>query len=372
MDVNQTPPLRAGVLSDALELTTGDRNATYGDPLVNMQRTAELFNAFLDSKLRKNLNASDVAGLLALLKIARIAGDTPDPHRDSYVDGAAYLAIAYECAKRSHDATDGYKACPQNPVRKSNAYSELNPRYTSNPIIFCPDTEAVGHGASSFPDPESAPEDLHVYLDIKCSNAARFGEVGRYIKNYLADKGYPLRSTIKREYPQYRRENLDYWAFFATETLLPDSVFVDLWQSINTPGWCEKDRQSKLNLEFETYSHPVPEASKPEAEAKTFLYSFKIPAPLSQTDSNFSLVYGLICNIVTLNGFAIIKPPKKQAYPPNTTNLYTTYVVTFSTLTPLPQNLMDQIAAGLDKLSKEGATPAIVHPPISEQELPAG
>jgi len=137
MDVKPTPPLRAGVLSDALELTTGDRNQTYGDPYENMQRTADLFNAFLGSKLRKNLNARDVASLLALLKLARIGGEKDVPHRDNYVDGAAYLAIAYECAQRPYAATDDHQYASPNSGRKSKPNLEFE-TYSYPPIVHPP------------------------------------------------------------------------------------------------------------------------------------------------------------------------------------------------------------------------------------------
>jgi len=64
-----------------------------------MQATGCLWEIYLRAKYdgkEINIQADDVAIMMALLKIARLAV-TPE-HRDSAVDGAAYLAIAHECA----------------------------------------------------------------------------------------------------------------------------------------------------------------------------------------------------------------------------------------------------------------------------------
>lgn len=83
---------RAKILAKADELTHGDRNKNYGTPLTNHQRIASLWSTYLETEIRPD----QVAICMALVKIARLI-ETPD-HLDSYVDGAAYIAIAGEMA----------------------------------------------------------------------------------------------------------------------------------------------------------------------------------------------------------------------------------------------------------------------------------
>lgn len=87
-----TIPIRVGILQEAINLTAGDRNRTYGDPVQNMQHIADIFNAITG----RDLTAWDVATLHRATKLARSA--TNKTHRDSTVDETAYGGIAYECA----------------------------------------------------------------------------------------------------------------------------------------------------------------------------------------------------------------------------------------------------------------------------------
>lgn len=89
---------RNEILTAANQLTHHDRLAIYGDPLVGMRCAAQLKEVY-----RKYSNTRspehDEAMARVFEKIARIA--TGDYHRDNYVDGAAYLAIAGECEERT-------------------------------------------------------------------------------------------------------------------------------------------------------------------------------------------------------------------------------------------------------------------------------
>ncbi len=87
--------IRAEILRDAEALTTGDRNRDYGEPRQNMARIAEIFNAMTGG----SLDAREVALFHLATKLARL--DHSRGHRDSYVDGAAYLAIAFEVSDAS-------------------------------------------------------------------------------------------------------------------------------------------------------------------------------------------------------------------------------------------------------------------------------
>jgi hypothetical protein len=85
-------PHRVAALEEAINLTTGQRNVDYGDPVENHAHIARIFNAITG----KDLSARDIAIVHQATKLAR-RQNTP-AHRDSYVDGAAYTGIEYECA----------------------------------------------------------------------------------------------------------------------------------------------------------------------------------------------------------------------------------------------------------------------------------
>ena len=89
---NAAQPKREQLLNDAVNLTCGDRNRTYGEPVGNMQHIANIFNAWTG----RDLSAREVAQLHICTKMAR-RHTSPD-HRDSYVDDMAYTGIEYECA----------------------------------------------------------------------------------------------------------------------------------------------------------------------------------------------------------------------------------------------------------------------------------
>lgn len=91
-------PIRAHVLETALDLTCGDRNKQYGDPLENHTDIARFWSAYLGQP--EAITPKDVAVMMALVKIAR--SKMPNPHRDNYIDAAAYLAIAGEIHERTH------------------------------------------------------------------------------------------------------------------------------------------------------------------------------------------------------------------------------------------------------------------------------
>lgn len=92
-------PIREHILKTAVDLTCGDRNASYGDPLDNHKDIAALWSAYLDGY---PMTPKDVAIMMALVKIAR--SKMPKPHRDNYIDAAAYLAIAGEIHERTTGA----------------------------------------------------------------------------------------------------------------------------------------------------------------------------------------------------------------------------------------------------------------------------
>lgn len=88
---------RKEILETALELTTGDRNKSYGDPYDTHQRIANFWKEILGCEV----TASQVALCMVGVKLARLV-ETPN-HLDSFVDGAAYMAIAGEVYKEKND-----------------------------------------------------------------------------------------------------------------------------------------------------------------------------------------------------------------------------------------------------------------------------
>lgn len=96
---------RGEVLETAYRLTMGDRNATYGDPTENMAAFTALVHTYIHYSLPDGdlgyLSPHDGAMIMVLAKVARIMVGSK-PHKDNYIDGAAYLAMAWEATQ--HEA----------------------------------------------------------------------------------------------------------------------------------------------------------------------------------------------------------------------------------------------------------------------------
>lgn len=85
---------RAEILDTAKTYVTKDRAATHGDAEDNFRRIAALWNAYLDPEA--SISAADVAVMMTLLKVARIASN--EGNADNWIDGAGYLACGGEIA----------------------------------------------------------------------------------------------------------------------------------------------------------------------------------------------------------------------------------------------------------------------------------
>ena len=85
------------ILVKANQLISKPRNETHGDAFKNHAEIAEIWNIFLDGKLRPmaNITAKDVAIMMILLKISRTTQGEKF-NLDNYVDMAGYAAIAGE------------------------------------------------------------------------------------------------------------------------------------------------------------------------------------------------------------------------------------------------------------------------------------
>lgn len=91
------------MLSAARACVCGDREQDYGSPENNFRTIASLWNSYLygaglmenpTPHVWKGLKPKDVAAMLALLKVARIAGNRPK--QDNWIDLAGYAACGAE------------------------------------------------------------------------------------------------------------------------------------------------------------------------------------------------------------------------------------------------------------------------------------
>lgn len=91
---------RADILHAAEKCVCGQRETDYGTPEDNFETIAGLWETYLsracvDEAGGVYIDATDVAMMMALLKIARIAGGVGT--RDSFIDLAGYAACGAEC-----------------------------------------------------------------------------------------------------------------------------------------------------------------------------------------------------------------------------------------------------------------------------------
>ena len=94
----ESPPMttpRRALLEAAADTIDGDRNTTYGGPETSFTKIAAFWNEYLGWS--DMIEPHDVAAMLALLKIARIAG-SGGTHKDSWMDLAGYAACGWEVA----------------------------------------------------------------------------------------------------------------------------------------------------------------------------------------------------------------------------------------------------------------------------------
>lgn len=90
---------RQMVLDQAQKCVCGDREEQYGSPENNFDTIASLWNRYLraalgDSEYHVVLSGSDVAVMMILLKVARIASG--NGKTDNWVDIAGYAACGGE------------------------------------------------------------------------------------------------------------------------------------------------------------------------------------------------------------------------------------------------------------------------------------
>jgi len=85
---------RSEILGRAATCVSGDREEDYGSPEQNFKTIALLWSVYIQRLGRGYLEDRDVAAMLALLKIARIASG--HAKSDNWIDLAGYAACGGE------------------------------------------------------------------------------------------------------------------------------------------------------------------------------------------------------------------------------------------------------------------------------------
>jgi len=86
---------RKDILDAALKCVNGDRDQQYGNPEDSFRMIANFWNIYLETgPTNIYISSKDVAAMLALLKIARIAGGQAKD--DNWIDLAGYAACGGE------------------------------------------------------------------------------------------------------------------------------------------------------------------------------------------------------------------------------------------------------------------------------------
>lgn len=96
---------RETILETARQCVCTDRQRQYGTPENSFNTIARLWEDYLTSKGNAvDIGAKDVAAMMALLKIARIA--TGHGKADNWVDLAGYAACGGELESRANNKED--------------------------------------------------------------------------------------------------------------------------------------------------------------------------------------------------------------------------------------------------------------------------
>ena len=99
--------LRDEILEAARKCVSGERDRQYGGPENNFALIAALWDVYLTARpvdpsgVPRGLRASDVAAMMALLKIARVATGSQGKS-DNWIDLAGYAACGGEIQTAYH------------------------------------------------------------------------------------------------------------------------------------------------------------------------------------------------------------------------------------------------------------------------------
>ena len=98
IDMTPAKPVDLSVLQEADALINGDRNAQYGPPTQDFKRTADMWTALLQYKLKDGewIRPQDVGYMMILLKASR---GQHSNKRDTVVDIAGYAGCIWRCVE---------------------------------------------------------------------------------------------------------------------------------------------------------------------------------------------------------------------------------------------------------------------------------
>ena len=105
MGMTDLAPRSAKAIAErAASLVSGERQTQHGDKLQNMEKIAQLWNAWLIIRKPGPINGHDVAMMNALQKAARTQSGAMNV--DDYVDLAGYAGVAGEVVQDMFDRTN--------------------------------------------------------------------------------------------------------------------------------------------------------------------------------------------------------------------------------------------------------------------------
>jgi len=93
---------RAEIIAEVTKCVTAERNGAYGEPEDNFKAIADFWNVYLTARgvvAENELNATDIAIMMGLLKIARVA--TGEAKLDNFIDLAGYAVCGGEVSHKS-------------------------------------------------------------------------------------------------------------------------------------------------------------------------------------------------------------------------------------------------------------------------------
>ena len=88
---------RADIIKEVSKCVTAERNGAYGEPEDNFRAIAEFWNVYLSARgivTDKEISPTDIAIMMGLLKIARVA--TGEAKLDNFIDLAGYAVCGGE------------------------------------------------------------------------------------------------------------------------------------------------------------------------------------------------------------------------------------------------------------------------------------
>ena len=91
---------RPTILEEAADITSRDRNESYGEPLDNHTDCGAMWSVYLSraTGVKVTITPRMVCWMMVLLKSCR---DAHMPHRDSLVDGCGWLRNAEMCERET-------------------------------------------------------------------------------------------------------------------------------------------------------------------------------------------------------------------------------------------------------------------------------